>query len=69
MNTLLYVAETDETGRVNCVWIADKKRVGARPIRNPNRHLPLLHDAHCAGASKNAIHDWLLKQETSGTGH
>jgi hypothetical protein len=62
MNTLFYVAETDGAGRVICVWVADKNRPGARPIRNPNRHLPILHDAHCAGASKHAIQDWLLQQ-------
>jgi hypothetical protein len=67
MNTRFHVVETDKAGGVNCVWVVDKKRPGVRPIRNPNRQLPLLQDAHCAGASKDAIHDWLLKQEKSVT--
>jgi hypothetical protein len=63
MNTTapLYIAETDEAGRVNCVWYAAGKRSATRPIRNPNRHLPLLHNAHFAGASLQEIQDWLTQ--------
>jgi len=55
----LYVAETDEAGRINCVWYTEAKRAAPRPIRNPNRHLPFLHNADCAGANVQAIKDWM----------
>lgn len=57
----LYVAETDEAGRINCVWYTEAKRAAPRPIRDPNRHLPRLHNADCAGANVQAITNWMTQ--------
>ena len=58
----LYVAETDETGQVRFVWVAEPGRKSARPIRSPKRHIPLLPAAQFSGASAQAITGWLKAQ-------
>lgn len=58
----LYVAETDDTGQIACVWYAEPGAKGPRPVRTPTRHVALVNAAQCYGASAQDIGGWLLQQ-------
>lgn len=54
-----YIAEIDESGRIEAVWVADAMGRGVHPVKSPARHLDLVGDAECSGATSKAIHQWL----------
>ncbi|NNE54093.1 MAG: hypothetical protein HKN30_17025 [Sulfitobacter sp.] len=62
MDTALYVAETDELGRVVCVWHSRIGQSNVHPIQNPDKHLPQLPTATCSGASRAEIDEWMRSQ-------
>jgi hypothetical protein len=64
--TPIYVAETDEADQIDCVWYAASDQRAARPVQSPHKHLALLDQAHCSGASSHAICDWLEKNAGRG---
>jgi len=58
-NNVQYIAEIDETGSVEAVWVTDALGRGAHPVKSPGCHLDLVSGAICSGASSEAIHQWL----------
>jgi hypothetical protein len=64
--TPIYVAETNEVGQIDCVWYAASDQRAALPVQSPHKHLALLDQAHCSGASSHAIYDWLEKSAGCG---
>lgn len=63
---LLYVAETNEAGQIEVVWVVNAMGRGAHPVKSPGRHLNLVADAACSGASPDAIHHWLQQESLNG---
>lgn len=57
--TPLYIAETDELGRVVCVWFSEQPSSRPKPIRNPQKHLSRLAAAQCSGAAPDEIASWM----------
>jgi hypothetical protein len=60
-----YIAETNEAGQIEVVWVADAMGRGAHPVKSPARHLDLVRDAVCSGASSEAIQTWLHEKSQS----
>lgn len=59
----VYVAETDETGAVVCVWIDAHGRKSAKPF-NPKRHrFDETVSAEFFGAKPDAIKRWITQQQ------
>jgi len=54
-----YIAETNEAGLIEAVWVTDATGRSVHPVKSPARHLDLVGDAACSGASSKAIHQWL----------
>jgi len=61
-NNMQYIAEIDETGSVEAVWVTDALGRGAHPVKSPGRNLDLVSGAICSGASSEAIHQWLQEK-------
>jgi len=55
----IFVAETDEQGRVAWVWRVESDRQRARPVGDPKRHLAELTAARFSGAPPLSIIEWL----------
>lgn len=55
----LYIAETDELGRIVCVWVTDDMTPRPKPVRHPKKHIPHVSAKTCSGASPAEITMWM----------
>ncbi|MGD9295472.1 MAG: hypothetical protein PVI41_11360 [Roseobacter sp.] len=55
----VYVAETDENGRVEWVWVSEPGRTPARPVRNFSSHMEKLQTGEVVGAPRAAVVNWV----------
>lgn len=54
----IYIAETDDTGRIACVWIAAEKQRSAR-LFDPSKHrFDLSNETEITGASRPDVIAW-----------
>ena len=59
---ILYIAETDELGRVVCVWCSEENS-RPKPLRRPIKTKLKLQPSHCFGAPPSAVAAWIQGQE------
>ncbi|MEL7202834.1 MAG: hypothetical protein AAGL19_01610 [Pseudomonadota bacterium] len=57
----IYVAETDENGRVMCVWVDEHGQRSARPFNPKRNRFNMTDEARFSGARPEAIKSWLAK--------
>ena len=63
LNKTVYVAETDENGAIQCVWLDTFGQKSVRPF-NPKRHrFDMDARAEFSGAKPAAIASWLAFQQ------
>jgi hypothetical protein len=58
-DNILYIAETDELGRVVCVWSTDETKSRPKPLRRPVKRRLDLQATQCFGASPSDIATWM----------
>lgn len=58
-DNILYIAETDELGRVVCVWSTDETKSRPKPLRRPLTRRLDLQATQCFGASPSDIATWM----------
>jgi len=59
----IYVAETDESGRVLCVWVDEHGQRSARPFNPKRDRFSITDGAQFSGARPEAIKSWLTKTQ------
>lgn len=64
----IYIAETDENGRVMCVWVGEHGQRGARPFNPKRNRFNLTDEAQFSGARPQAIKSWLAKMQRNTDG-
>ena len=55
----MLIAETDENGDVAFVWVKAGRSEPPHPVRNARRWIDRLPSLEIAGASRDAVSDWL----------
>jgi hypothetical protein len=64
----LYVAETDEKGRVACVWVADHSSRGAH-VFDPEKHIfDPVEPAEFSGVDRQQMLAWFATTQTGKSG-
>lgn len=57
-----YIAETNEDGTVQCVWVDQDGQKCARPFNPKRERFDEVAPAQFSGASPNAIVSWIVNQ-------
>ena len=63
----LYIAETDELGRVVCVWCSNE-RSRPKPLKAPISTQPKLKPAQAFGATPEDVAAWMQSHSTARSG-
>ena len=64
----IYVAETDENGRVLCSWVDAHGQRSARPFNAKRNRFDLTIEAEYTGARPEAIKSWLSWKQRKDDG-
>ncbi|GGB93561.1 hypothetical protein GCM10011363_07740 [Marivita lacus] len=63
-DNILYIAETDESGQVVCVWCTDANRSRPKPLRLPLKHRPEIKPSQCSGTTPSNLIKWMQDHAT-----
>lgn len=64
----IYVAETDEKGRVLCVWVDAHGQRSARPFNAKRNRFDMTIEAEFSGARPGVIKSWLARKQQDADG-